>query len=171
MNEAWFGDSYDIVKRFFVDVVKANGYSVYADPMFTGAWRSTEPFFKFLGVQDATDHAVPARSALFVDPDIGIGNRRSARHTTIAVIVEKLDRHDMVFVFDQAFSRALPSRGQLRRKLQQIEEFGAHGFYYDSHARFLFCSRSIDRLRSIRKAVLRTGLPERRVISLESATA
>lgn len=36
MNRKFFGDSYDIVKRFFCVELAALGYSVEVEPMFTG---------------------------------------------------------------------------------------------------------------------------------------
>lgn len=38
MNPTYFGDSYDVVKRFFCDMARAAGYVVYIDPMFTEVW-------------------------------------------------------------------------------------------------------------------------------------
>jgi hypothetical protein len=167
MNQTGFGDSFDIVKRFFIETVKGNGYSVYADPMFTGAWRSETDFFRFIGAQKVNGAAVVKPSALFVDPDAGIGNRPSKRHTTIPALVEKLRDHDLVFAFDQAFSRAFRGRAQMLRKLDTLERLQAHGFYYDAHARFLFCSRSPAHLRSMKRALVRTGLPDSRIVSLQ----
>jgi hypothetical protein len=128
MNESWFGDSSDVVKRFFVEVIKANGYAVYADGMFTGHWRSEADFFRFLGANDVDGAVVVRPSALFLDPDTGVGNRLSKRHTTVAAIVERLREHDIVFVFDQAFSRALPARRQAMQKLRKLQDLGALGF-------------------------------------------
>ena len=42
MKLDWFGDSYDIVKRFFVEVLSGLGYAVYVDPMPTGDWTPSE---------------------------------------------------------------------------------------------------------------------------------
>lgn len=169
MNERWFGDSYDIVKRFFVGVVTANGYTVYADPMFTG--RGERAFLRFIQAATHADGASLKNSALFMDPDTGVSvhDGASKRHTNVTALVEKLSEHDLVFVFDQAFSRALPARPQLFRKLRKLQALGAHAFYYDSHARFLFCTRTLARLTSLRRAIVKTGLPENRVVSLGAA--
>ena len=50
MNPQWFGDSYDIVKRYFIENLKAIGYHVVVDPMLTGGWNGLEEnFYHFLG--------------------------------------------------------------------------------------------------------------------------
>ena len=167
MNEKGFGDSYDIVKRFLVDVIKANGYTVFIDPMF-GARRpeGAAAFIRFIGARELDGLPVPNRSALLLDPDVGVATRRSPQYVTLQRMVDRLKEHELVFAFDQAFSRALPTAGQLTRKLRELDSCGAHGFYYDSHARFLFCSHSIQRLQSLQKALLRTGLPPNRLVTL-----
>ena len=43
----------------------------------------------------------------------------------------------------------------------------AHGFYYNSHARFLFCSLSEEKLNSLRAALVATGLPPERLVALD----
>ncbi len=49
MNPEWFGDSFDIVKRFFVENLNKIGYHVVVDPMFTGEWNGLEhKFYKFI---------------------------------------------------------------------------------------------------------------------------
>lgn len=50
MNPKWFGDSFDIVKRYFVGVLKDAGFNVYVDPMFTGDGQVIEnEFHAFVG--------------------------------------------------------------------------------------------------------------------------
>jgi len=166
MNRAWFGDSYDIVKRFFVGVLNELGYTVYVDPMPTGEWADCEPAFcRFVGAQIAPAGAArSAKSALLIDPDTGIHDRKSKQHVTIASFVERLESHDVVFVFDQSFARAADQSPQMHRKLEQLGTLDAHGFYYDSHARFLFCARSMTVLDSVVSALLATGLPEGRIV-------
>lgn len=167
MNNEWLGDSYDIVKRFFVGVLRTLGYVVYVNPMPTGDWSSSESsFLRFLGAQHVRDAAISGRTALLLDPDTGIGREPSERHTTIPAIVSELENHAVVFVFDQSFSRGSEPLPQLYEKLRQLRELGAHGFYYDSHARFLFSSSSIRELNSLQDALVELGLPERRLVLL-----
>ena len=107
MNPAWFGDSYDIVKRFFVDVLKRTGYSVTVDPMFTGTWQQIEePFHRFIGAEQLSDAEwLRSRTVLLLDPDTGVGANATRRHVTLGRIVEELERFEIVFSFDQSFSR------------------------------------------------------------------
>jgi hypothetical protein len=169
MNRDWFGDSYDIVKRFFVGELRSLGYSVYVDPLPTGEWEAVESaFLEFLGAVHVRDAQPSVASALFLDPDTGISARPSRAHTTISSIVGHLARHEIVFAFDQSFSRGANPLPQLRAKLQSLREQGAHGFYYDSHARFIFASLSSQKLGAVREALLKAGLPAHRLVSLET---
>jgi hypothetical protein len=172
MNGDWFGDSYDIVKRFFVSELQLLGYTVYVDPMPSGEWDSVEPqFLKFLGAVHIRDEQASRPSALLLDPDTGIAEHRSRAHASISSIVLHLGRHEVVFVFDQSFSRATATGPQLREKLQRLRSLGAGGFYYDSHARFLFASRSAERLNALRDALVRSGLPSQRLVALDQTDA
>src|SRR5436189_3416914 len=101
MNPDWFGDSYDIVKRFFLESLRASGYDVYVDPMPTGNWGPCESaFLEFLRVKHVREAKGSAESALFLDPDTGIGAQASRRHTTVAGMVALLEHHSSVVVFD-----------------------------------------------------------------------
>jgi len=172
MNRDWFGDSNDIAKRFFVGELRTMGYSVCVDPMPSGDWEPIESeYLRFLDVAHAREFTPTEPSALLVDPDTGIAERRSRAHASIARIVTDLSRHEIVFVFDQSFSRGLAPAPQLQAKLRQVHEHGAHGFYYNSHARFLFASLSRDKLVAVREAFLKTGLPQYRFIQLETHAA
>lgn len=167
MNEKWFGDSYDIVKRFFVEALRELGYVVLVDPMLTGNWSSiNSSFLRFLKAEHIEDAAISGRTALLLDPDTGIGKKPSKRHTTLAAIAAKLYQHSVVFVFDQSFSRERDAVKQIQEKLEALRDLGAYGFYYDSHARFLFSSRSSGELKSIQDAFLELGLPRRRLVGL-----
>jgi hypothetical protein len=42
MNPKFFGDSYDLAKRFFCGALAALDYDVIIDPMFTGEWNGKE---------------------------------------------------------------------------------------------------------------------------------
>ena len=166
MNPKWFGDSYDIVKRFFIEILSQSGYRVYFDPMFTGDWGGREQdFYNFMGAHPIRDLSEDdKRTALFLDPDTGIGKNTSDRHTTINEIVPKLSRHDIVLVFDQSFSRGKASNRQMLEKLRLLSSLGATGFYFDSHAKFLFASNDHDALTAVRTKLLDIGIPTSRLI-------
>ena len=128
MNRRWFGDSYEIVKRFFVDTLKSEGYSVFIDPMFT------------------------------------IGKRKTKQHVTIEGIAKHLETFDLVFSFDQSFSRSREPLDQMSEKLNRLRSTGNYGFYYDSHARFLFASGKLKLLNEFKEGLKKTGLPPKRIV-------
>jgi hypothetical protein len=168
MNSEWCGDSFDIVKRFFVAVLQGAGYRVYMNAMFTGRWNGKEKVFhRFVGASTPSPNALPSRekSALLIDPDTGIGKIESPKHVTVETIVCNLEHHDIVFSFDQSFSRNRAPLDQMKEKLEILSKNGALGFYYDSHARFLFAAKSPTIICAVRDAILATGLPQKRLIT------
>lgn len=166
MNPQWFGDSFDIVKRFFVDNLKEIGYTVYVNPMLTGEWIGKEKsFYKFLNVHHQESMSNSSKNALLLDPDTGIGSKRSKRHTTIQDIVDLLDEYEIVFSFDQSFSRNAPASEALSRKLKLLKSKGGQGFYYDSHARFLFAAKQASSLQELKEQLVGVGLPRERLVT------
>ena len=79
-----------------------------------------------------------------------------------------MDEYDVVIVFDQSFDRRESKHDEMQGKLSQISQHGGHGFYYDSHATFLFASKEASSLLEIKNRLLDSGLPERRLIALAS---
>ena len=164
MNPQWFGDSFDIVKRFFVERLNEIGYHVVVDPMLTGEWNGLEhSFYAFLKAQPLTEN-IEGKSALLLDPDTGIGKKKTKQHVTIKCIADKLSKHDVVFSFDQSFSRGGSATEKIKEKLRLLKETENHGFYYDSHARFLFAANSIENLKQLEKQLLHSGLPASRLV-------
>ncbi len=68
MNPQWFGDSFDIVKRFFVENLNEIGYHVVVDPMLTGEWNGPEHKF----------YRVYAESCGLILAFLGSGGRNAA---------------------------------------------------------------------------------------------
>lgn len=166
MNPQWFGDSFDIVKRFFVENLSVIGYRVVVDPMLTGEWNGLEHnFYKFLKAHPLAEKS-NAKSALLLDPDTGVGRNKSKQHVTIKCIADHLLHHDVVFSFDQSFSRGGSATGEIKEKLVLLHESGNHGFYYDSHARFLFAAKSVETLNQVEQQLLSTGLPSSRLVKV-----
>jgi len=164
MNPKWFGDSFDIVKRFFAYSLRDLDYEVYIDPMLTGAWDGDEErLYRFLGMRPVEEYE-GFESALFLDPDTGIRATASVKHTTIANIFDLLGTHEIVFSFDQSFSRGDGPLPQMQAKLARLSELGASGFYFDSHARFLFASLESVRLNAIQSRLETLGLPTSRFV-------
>lgn len=167
MNPKWFGDSYDIVKKFFVDTLKDIGYEVYIDPMFTGNWNEKEQhFINFIGAKLNDGFEIPARkSAILVDPDTGIKEKASSKHVNFNTIIQNLDKYEIVFLFDQSFSRSKSSEEQMQKKLSTLNKLGGNGFYYDSHTKFLFASKNLNAINAIRERPLQIGIPRTRLIT------
>ena len=116
MKSVFFGDSYDIVKRFFIDILKRNGYSVAVGPnVLQGHGKQIEePFHRFIGAErlsDAEWPSVRSRTALLLDPDTGVGAKATRQHVTLERIVDELERYEIVFSFDQSFLQK-PVRGR-----------------------------------------------------------
>lgn len=163
MNPDYFGDSYDIVKRFFCGQLRELGYRVTVDPMFTGDWGGREAaFHRFIGA--FPDERAGSKVALFYDPDTGVAGRASARHVSLQAIAEATTRRELVFSFDQSFSRQHDPIRVMQEKLLWLRERDVAGFYYQSHASFLFASRSDHALAELKAALLATGLPPQRLI-------
>ena len=167
MNPQWFGDSFDIVKRFFIGNIREMGYQVFVDPMLTGEWNGLEnKFYGFLGAAPLESFATSSgRTALLLDPDTGIAQKPTKRHVTIGMIVNYLQEHEIVFSFDQSFSRGGDALEQMCKKLSLLKKEGAAGFYYNSHARFLFSAKSPEVLANLKRHFVAVGLPEKRFIN------
>jgi hypothetical protein len=166
VNPLYLGDSYDVVKRFFCDALRNLGYAVYVDPMFTGEWAGEdEAFGKFLGAAHIL-HRDPthSRTALFVDPDTGVKNTATTAHVSFERLAQALSDHIIVFAFDQSFSRSATPREQMTQKLAEMRSRHCHGFYYDSHARFLFVSRDNSALKVLEQYLCDLGLPKFRLV-------
>jgi hypothetical protein len=166
MNPQWFGDSFDIVKRYFVENLRAIGYHVVVDPMFMGEWnRLEQKFYHLLGASPLGESS-SNKSALLLDPDIGIGKKKTKQHVTIEVIASHLRNYEVVFSFDQSFSRAGSATEKIREKLGRLKETGNFGFYYDSHARFLFAANALENLNEVEQQLLSSGLPASRLLKI-----
>ena len=170
MNHRWFGDSYDIVKRYFLGVLRDVGYEVFCRPYFTGNWDDEESsFLGFIGATRIGDtDSITGKTALLLDPDTGIGKCSSRAHVSVGDIVHETERHNVVTVFDQAFSRNTEqAQASLRTKLVSLSMHGLSACYYDSHARFLFVAQEGTDLVTVKEGIIRTGLPKSRLVGLE----
>ena len=168
MNPKWYGDSYDIVKRFFVKALKELGYYVYIDPMFTDDETEIRvQFIKLIGAEILSDKSpVEDRKAILIDPDTGIGKKRTPKHILMKDLVNMMGKYSIVFAFDQSFSRGKDDKEQMITKLKTMHELGAVGFYYDSHAKFLFSSKSLKEIESLKHHLKNIGIPACRIIEI-----
>ena len=165
MNPLYVGDSYDLVKRFFSQELGKLGYEVVVDPRFTGEWSGQEAsFFRLIGAKHMQDLVTPnAPRALLMDPDTGINAAGGPKHVSFDQIRKAADLYEMVFVFDQSFSRQHDPSAVIDKKLDELTKIGLHAMYYDSHARFAFASKNGAAIDELHRHLLGTGLPESRL--------
>ena len=165
MNPDFLGDSYDLVKRFFCRELSILGYTVNVDPMFTGDWNGSEQnFFRLICAQTEATTKHSSRTALFIDPDTGIREKIGKQHVSFDRLLRETTKNEVVFAFDQSFSRQAKSHEVMSSKLAVIEARGCHGMYYDSHARFLFASSQQSCLRKLRDHLVSLGIPATRLL-------
>jgi hypothetical protein len=170
MNPSFFGDSYDLVKRFFCHELASLGYVVAIEPLLTGDWNGADSdFYRLVGVEPLVDRkSPPDRKALFFDPDTGINDKGGRQHVSFERLAQEASNFDIVFSFDQAFSRQANPATVMRLKLAAIYARGCHALYYDSHARFLFAATAKQPLDELRVHLISLGLPTSRLV--ESGT-
>jgi hypothetical protein len=61
MQDSYFGDSYDIVKRFFVRLLTENGFPVVFEPEHLHSMQDADAFLSFVGAtpRDSQCHLPP----------------------------------------------------------------------------------------------------------------
>ncbi len=146
------------------------GYQVFADPMSKDDWKDVIlKYYLFIGASPLPSEGNDSK-VLFVDPDTGVSKKNTNQHISINSLLEKLEEFEIVFAFDQSFSRVGDQVIKMKEKLSQISATGNYGFYYNSHAKFLFCCKFEEKLINVVKQLLSTGLPEERIIKTENLT-
>ena len=170
MKWAFLGDSYDAVKRMWGDML-ADWAPLYAEPRFIPGNDLKQAFTRLTRIPMLQGEPAHPYSILN-DPDTGIRlpgeqNQQEGRtHVTIETIAEQL-RHGArcVVTFDQSdYRRSNLSLGeQHRMKLRFLSRKGGHGFYYVSHAPFLFAAPDAVALRQLRRILADAGLPDKRI--------
>ncbi len=166
MNPDYFGDSYDIVKRFFCAELRALGYSVAVEPMFTGLWEGADlQFLRFIGAPLLGEQPQSGRTAVLFDPDTGVHRTASRKHISVVQLAKATALSSLVFSFDQSFSRQHDSSVAMREKLAALQALGCHAMYYDSHARFLFASAAEPTMHELRAHLVSLGMPPSRLLA------
>jgi hypothetical protein len=82
------------------------------------------------------------------------------------MIASHLQNHEIVFTFDQSFSRVGSATVKIKEKLGWLKKTGNFGFYYDSHARFLFAAIFLEHLNTEEQKLLSSGLPANRLLKI-----
>ena len=185
MHLKYFGDSYDIVKRFLLATLGDPGrWSV--QPMFVEKVDSEDArrFATFIGarlcgktsaatVASRTEAMASSKTAehLFLDPDTGVKlvpmpKTPSSAHLYGAEVIDLVNARPafLTAVYDQSLLRA-DRPPQLSTKLRWFGEVEISGFAYESHASFLFLSRDQDLLQRSRSALLGVGVPAVRLVA------
>jgi hypothetical protein len=167
MNREFLGDSYDLVKRFFCHELTLLGYFVVVDPMLTGNWNGAEhEFYRLIGLEPkAEERSSSMRTALFLDPDTGINERGGRQHVPFDRLEQEASKYELVFAFDQSFSRQAKPETVMREKLAALRARNCYAMYYNSHARFLFVASERDPLDELRVHLVSLGLPASRLLT------
>lgn len=179
MHPEYFGDSYDLVKRNLLEILKPLGvwsvhgmFSSAVSPEFVAA------FERLLGARVVSAESVPrfakrrethlglanAFQHVLFDPDTGLRAKGSRRHLALAELA-KLARarpDSLSAVYDQSLGFG-KRESELRGKLSSLGELGLDSFAYHSHACFVFTSPSGSILGAAREALLSAGLPANRL--------
>jgi hypothetical protein len=180
----YFGDSYDVVKRFLLKTLSPVA-SWVAFPMFTHpvTRADVEAFESFLGVRvvasgpfdkdtDRAKHFVTLSEHhhVFLDPDTGIKLRptraKNAANYIFAPEIESLCQSDierLLLVFDQSVGRG-SERMHVTKKLSYFTEKGISAFAYMSHACFMVLSASPTRCKEAKEKILSSGMPAERLL-------
>lgn len=185
MRLQFFGDSFDVVKRFLLRAIEPEAEWA-ALPMFTHDVTASEVgrFAAFLGVtvvsaavlSPETDRgayfsALDRHQRVFLDPDTGIKLNGCPRSAAPAYLLgEELSRlclevpARIAVSFDQSLPRG-KEHVALSRKLDYFRNQGLSGFAYRSHACFVLLSRDPTLVEQARERLLQTGLPGARLTS------
>ena len=170
MKWAFLGDSYDAVKRMWRDIL-ADWAPLYAEPRFIPGNDLQQAFTRLTKIpilQGEPSHPY----SILNDPDTGIrlpgeqNQQEKSKHVTIETIADQLGRGTRcVITFDQSdYRRGNLSLGdQHRMKLRFLSRKGGHGFYYVSHASFLFAFPDAVTLGQLREILRNAGLPDNRI--------
>jgi len=170
MKEQWFGDSYDLVKRVLLEAVSDSGFEVFADPMITEAdFDNIEQYFRLIKAKPLpADFTTNDGTCLFLDPNTGISKdtkKRSKHHITVTKLKERLSA-GLIVVYDQSFNFQINPFITIQEKLSELNNHSISGFYYASHANFLFASKKVEVLEKVKLKLLDIGIPSSRLINL-----
>jgi hypothetical protein len=184
LKTQFFGDSYDVVKRFLLQSLAPNAEWA-AFPMFTHDVTASEltAYEAFLGLRvvsplaltastDRADHlsALAGYRFIFLDPDTGISiklrkGERSVKYVfaseVVALCLQDVER--LLLVFDQSVPRGGEHKA-IADKLAYFRERRIAGFAYLSHACFVVLSASASVCEMARANLISCHLPTSRLI-------
>ena len=161
------GDSYDIVKRFWRNLLR-NWAPLYAEPTFIPD-ELREDFTRVTTIPILGGNPPPPYS-IFNDPDTGISlkdrGRKRKTHIAVETISEQLStgKARCVVTFDQSFSFSADRKSLIVSKLNSLSACGYECFYYTSHAAFLFAVPKWQPIDELVGLIIAAGVPEARLI-------
>jgi len=174
MKREFLGDTYDAVKRLWRDVLQ-DWAPLYFEPRFVPD-DLREEFARLTGIPVLEDGTAGPHTILN-DPDTGIrlpgtGNQAEGRtHITVPSVASQLRMQGVrcVITFDQSDYRGghLDRRAQRQIKLGALREEGFDGFYYVSHAPFLFAAPDRSTCAAVWRLLTAAGLPVSRLEALQ----
>jgi hypothetical protein len=166
MEETYLGDSYDLVKRFFCQVLSPVA-PLYAFPKFVPA--SIRDSYTAATTIPIFGAEVVRRFGILLDPNTGVPlpsevlDGATPGHASLQFIMklnEQLHPEYMI-CFDQSYHRKheLDRNAQREAKRKFLSTCGLPSFYYVSHAPFLFTAQRIEILRSVLDRLISAGIP------------
>jgi hypothetical protein len=167
MHERYLGDSFDILKKHWADLLSPIA------PMFAHPrWLPndvTDRFTRLTGISVLNDR-IDRNYSLLIDPHTGIplpdavDQRIRISHAPLNYIRSLFDdaRLDFVVCFDQSTDRLndIPIEDQRDLKREWLGSNGICSFYYVSHAPFLFAGTNCDTIAAVRQRLIDSGIPE-----------
>ncbi len=169
MRRKHLGDSYDALKRLWQELL-ADWAPLYATQTFIPIDLQQE-FMQLTKIPMLPDDP-PSIYSILNDPDTGIRlpgeeNQTEGRiHISIKTIINQLRESgaQCVITYDQSNYRNIGMKLEEQRKVKigRIVSEGFHGFYYVSHAPFLFAVPNTDALSQIQTILKNAGIPEKR---------
>lgn len=170
MRDKYLGDSYDIVKRFWAENLRAIAH-LYAHPKFIPA----EIRLQYTAATSISvfESGMASAFGILLDPHTGIrlpsksSNGATASHATLPFIAQVFEELQPKYVicFDQSYHRVheLDRTGQMQTKMAYLKDQGLFSFYYVSHAPFLFIAKEPGTLTAIRNRLVSLGIPKGRL--------
>ncbi|HQG93085.1 MAG TPA: hypothetical protein PLN27_15625 [Acidobacteriota bacterium] len=171
MKRDYLGDSYDMVKRLWRELLQ-DWAPLYAEPRFIpNALR--EQYTKLTQLE-MLPTSCQGKYSVLNDPDTGVrlpGEKNQAEgrtHIRIRTIMDQLRMGARcVITFDQSNYRRIGSSSvQRQKKMQELVKEGFDCFYYVSHAPFLFAFPDSGSCQQLRAILVNAGIPEERLESL-----
>ena len=163
MDQRYLGDSYDLVKRFFCQILSPIA-SLYAHEKFVPPG-IREAYTKLTGIQ-VFGTRPEGRFGVLLDPDTGATDGHVTRkHASLQFIadVNREFRPAYIVCFDQSYHRKHKNDKKEQRlaKLLRLRALGLQSFYYSSHAPFLFAAESREVVDVIFDLLRFEGIPDR----------